>query len=79
MFVKSKLNLEKPFANEFQINPYVYCLEKVRYGLDPFEHGLNPFELISHMVWITSWFVGRCVQVEEEHCSSIIEEHCSSG
>ena len=26
--VCQELNLQKPFANEIQINPYVYCLEK---------------------------------------------------
>ncbi len=26
--VCEEFNLEKPFANEIQINPYVYCLEK---------------------------------------------------
>jgi diketogulonate reductase-like aldo/keto reductase len=26
--VCQEFNLEKPFANEIQINPYVYCLEK---------------------------------------------------
>ena len=38
--VCQEFNLEKPFANEIQINPYVYCLEKNTIDLC-FENGIQ--------------------------------------
>ena len=64
-------------AHKLRKDPYqVRIQNQVRYQFERIQ--TIAIKLISHMVRIRSWFVGRFVQVEEQHCSSIIEVHCSS-
>ena len=68
MFVKSLFNLEKPFANEIQINPYVYCLEKDTLDLC-FQ---NNVQLIAY--YNPLGFNTACIVLQNTGMQSIAEE-----
>ncbi len=66
--VCQEFNLEKPFANEIQINPYVYCLEKDALDLC-FQNNLQLIAYYSPLGFNTA-----CIVLQNTGMQSIVEE-----